>query len=357
MRRLDQQFLSRLLMIFALILTVIALSATLSQAARLTESILERGLTLGQFALVLLTIVPKMAELVTPLAFGIAVVLVCVHRNESGTTLLLRAAGRSALVDGLVVTVIATTVAAGLLILSSVVIPQSQGAYRMLNAQMQQDGLSTFTLPIGQPVAVGPGVTLTVGAHTADGLFHDVQVVDHSTSDETAIIAAKRARLSPSPDGNGMLLLERGRLQRIGANGRQTLMNFASTALPVDLPTAQAPSQALRRVDTRSSLDLLTQRTDAAAAEELTRRLAAALSLVSFSILAAGVLFERRPGLSGQALSAVFLIAVLVVFLLLQSAVISGSGFSDQTLWLVLTISIAPIALLPFIRLGRRLAG
>ena len=116
-------------------------------------------------------------------------------------------------------------------------------------------------------------------------------------------------------------------------------------------------STSMRRVDTRSSLDLLTQRTDAAAAEELTRRLAAALSLVSFSILAAGVLFERRPGLSGQALSAVFLIAVLVVFLLLQSAVISGSGFSDQTLWLVLTISIAPIALLPFIRLGRRLAG
>ena len=92
MRRLDQQFLSRLLMIFVLILGVIALSATLSQAARLTGNILERGLTLGQFALILLTIVPKMAELVTPLAFGIAVVLACVHRNESGTTLLLRAA-------------------------------------------------------------------------------------------------------------------------------------------------------------------------------------------------------------------------------------------------------------------------
>ena len=37
-----------------------------------------------------------MAELVTPLAFGIAVILACVQRNEAGTTLLLRAALRTA---------------------------------------------------------------------------------------------------------------------------------------------------------------------------------------------------------------------------------------------------------------------
>lgn len=356
MRRLDQQFLSRLLMIFVLILGVIALSATLSQAARLTENILERGLTLGQFALILLTIVPKMAELVTPLAFGIAVVLACVHRNESGTTLLLRAAGRSALVDGVAVTVIAAMTAAGLLLLSGAVIPQSQGAYRTLNAQMQQDSLAAITLPIGSPIAVGAGVMLTVGAHTADGLFHDIEVVDYSARDETTIITATRATLSPAPDGAAILTLENGRLQRIDPTGRQTLLNFTSTALAVDLPTRRTPKSNQHPVDTRSSLDLLADRTDAAAAEELTRRLAAALSLVSFSVLAAGLLFGRRPAVGGQALLAVILIAVLVVFLLLQSAVISGSGFSDHTLWFVLTLSIAPLALLPFIRLGRRLA-
>ena len=154
-------------------------------------------------------------------------VLACVHRNESGTTLLLRAAGRSALVDGVAVTVIAAMTAAGLLLLSGVVIPQSQGAYRTLNAQMQQDSLAAITLPIGSPIAVGAGVMLTVGAHTADGLFHDIEVVDYSARDETTIITCHaRHALALPPDGAAILTLENGRLQRIDPTGRTDPAEF-----------------------------------------------------------------------------------------------------------------------------------
>lgn len=72
MQRLDRHLIQRILLIYLIILVVVTLSATLSQAARLTDEVLENGMGLQQFGLLLLTIVPKMAELVTPLAFGIA---------------------------------------------------------------------------------------------------------------------------------------------------------------------------------------------------------------------------------------------------------------------------------------------
>ena len=68
MQRLDRILLLRLLAIFGLILTVVTLSAVLSQAARLTDEVLRAGMSLSEFGGLILLIVPKMAELVTPLA-------------------------------------------------------------------------------------------------------------------------------------------------------------------------------------------------------------------------------------------------------------------------------------------------
>ena len=65
MQRLDRILLLRLLVIFALILTVVTLSAVLSQAARLTDEVLRTGMSLSEFGGLILLIVPKMAELVT----------------------------------------------------------------------------------------------------------------------------------------------------------------------------------------------------------------------------------------------------------------------------------------------------
>ena len=356
MHRLDQQLLIRLAMTFVLILTVVTLSAVLSQAARLTDDVLEQGMSLYQFGLMLLSLTPKMAELVTPLSFGVAVVLVCVHRNESGATLLVRTAGRSPLSDGGVLTFFAACVAAGLLVASSTLIPASQKAYRLLNAELQQVGLDERVLPVGVPFTVGRDVRLTIGAHVDDGMYEDLLVVDYSALDETIIVRAKRARLAPSADNSGVLTLEQGQLQRITATGQQTTVSFASTSLALDLPATTPNPAALNRVDTRSSLRLLAEAADAASAEELTRRLAAALSLISFSAMTALVLFDRRPQAAGQAPLALMLIGALIVFLVLQSALISASGFSQETALAVLATSMAPFFFLPFISLGRRMA-
>lgn len=355
MHRLDQQFLARLVMIFLLILAVVGLSAVLSQAARLTDDILEHGLNLRGFGLMLLALTPKMMEMVTPLSFGVAVVLVCVYRNENGTTLLLRTAGRSPLGDGAVLTMFSCVIAAGLLVVSGTLIPNSQKTYRALYAQLQQTGLEDQSLPVGEPFNAGSGVTLTIGAHEDDGLYRQVRVVDHSSAKETLILSAAQATLSPATDGGAVLELIEGQMQRISPDGRQTLLSFARTSLALDRPTPPQARAALDRPDTRSSLDLLSNIGDAAAAEELTRRLAAALSLISFSALAAGVLFDRRPQAAGQAVPALGLMGLLIAFLLLQSALISASGFSRETAWLVLGISAAPLFILPFISLGRRL--
>jgi lipopolysaccharide export LptBFGC system permease protein LptF len=356
MHRLDQQLLARLTMTFVLILAVVTLSAVLSQAARLTDDILERGMSIEQFGLMLLALTPKMAELVTPLSFGVAVVLVCVHRTESGTTLLLRTAGRSPLSEVGVLTLFAMVMAGGLLAISGSLIPASQKTYRLLNAELQQVGLDEMTLPVGVPFEVGEGVRLTIGAHVDDGLYQDLFVVDYSAAEETLILTAKTATLKPSVDGRGVLTLEQGQLQRVSSMGQQTSVNFVSTSLALDLPSSSPNLTVVNRADTRSSLQLAAEIADAAAAEELTRRLAAAISLISFSALTALVLFDRRPQATGQALPALILIGVLIAFLLLQSALISASGFSPETAMTVLVVSAAPLIILPFISLGRRFA-
>jgi len=359
MHRLDQQFVLRATVVFGLILSVIALSATLSQAARLTDDILERGVDLAYFAAVLLAMVPKMLELVAPLAFGIAVVLTCAYRNEAGTTLLLRAAGRSPVRDTLVVGLYSLVAASVLLVLSGAVVPKTQVAYRSLFAQAQSDSLQNAALPMNQPFAIGPDLTLTIGAHQSDGQYSNLTLADHLAQDETVILRADEASLSPTPDGRAALTLRGGSMQRISGDGRLSQLSFSSTTIALDRWNDASGATALhRRMDTLSTRSLFGMahlRMDAL--EELTRRLVAAVSLISFSVLAASLLFVSPPPQRVQTATAVSLIGVLVVFLLLQSAMISASGFSQTTAGLVLAISASPLILSPFIRLARRMAG
>ncbi|MEC8154579.1 MAG: LptF/LptG family permease, partial [Pseudomonadota bacterium] len=196
MQRLDRILLLRLLAIFGLILTVVALSAVLSQAARLTDEVLRAGMSLSEFGGLILLIVPKMAELVTPLAFGIAVILACVQRNEAGTTLLLRAAGRAPRVDAAVIASGSLAVALVLFACASVLVPLNQVQYRQAFALAQQQGIERLRIPAGQPVELVPGLSLQVEQHREAGVFEGVTVVDLTRPDERLIIRAERAELS-----------------------------------------------------------------------------------------------------------------------------------------------------------------
>lgn len=355
MQRLDRHLIQRILLIYLIILVVVTLSATLSQAARLTDEVLENGMGLQQFGLLLLTIMPKMAELVTPLAFGIAVVLACVQRNEARTTLLMRAAGRSPAQDTLLVAGLAFVAALVFGAISSTLVPVNQTTYRALFSQAQQQGLEQFDLPLGQPFAINDRLTIQVQDHPADGAFSGVTIVEQRPeSGQTRILRAERATLEM--DGNGMaqLTLREGSLVQLGPTGDvQQSLSFKQSTLPFALPQPSV-LRAIDRVDTKGSLSLWAQRTDQAAAEELIRRLAVVLSVFCFANLAAGVLFARSPEPSGQTPLAIFLVAFLIVFLLLQTTLLSAPGFSLLTAVIVLLIALSPLSVLPIIRIGQR---
>ena len=357
MHALDQQMARRMALTFGLILLVVALSATFSQAARLTDDALEQGLGLSRFGLMILTIMPKMAELVAPLAFGVAVVLVCVQRNDSGTTLLLRAAGRAPLRDVSWVAGLALLASAGLIVASSNLIPSTQSVYRTLFAQAQDEGLARATVPVNQPFALSPGLTARVGGHAADGVFLDVLVVDHSEAKKTTLFRADTAALTRTPDGDGVLELRGGEVKEVSGQGvTGTSLQFAQTSLPVALPLSfggiTAPARVEALADTASTPRLIQRwqaSRDAAAGEELTRRATAALSLFAFAVLASSVLLSPRPGASGQTRRSVGLLVFLVVFLLLQSALISASGFNQQMALAALGISASPLLIAPLL--------
>lgn len=356
MQRLDRILLLRLLAIFALILTVVTLSAVLSQAARLTDEVLRAGMSLSEFGSLILLIVPKMAELVTPLAFGIAVILACVQRNETGTTLLLRAAGRAPRVDASVIAGGSLVVALLLFVCASVLVPLNQSQYRQAFAIAQQQGIERLRIPPGQPVELVPGLSLRVEKHAQAGVFEGITVVDLTRPGERLIVSAERAELSRSDKQTLFLQLEQAQVRQTTADGRTTALRFASTALPIDLPQPRelvAPMLAdrLTKADTLSSTALLRQISagDAppALAAELTRRGAAALSVLAFGLLASGLLFARRPDGRRQTVPAAALLVFLILYLLIQTTLLSARGFSPATGALVLAIGLSPPILAP----------
>ena len=359
MQRLDRILLLRLLAIFGLILTVVTLSAVLSQAARLTDEVLRAGMSLSEFGGLILLIVPKMAELVTPLAFGIAVILACVQRNEAGTTLLLRAAGRAPRVDAAVIASGSLAVALVLFACASVLVPLNQVQYRQAFALAQQQGIERLRIPAGQPVELVPGLSLQVEQHHEAGVFKGVTVVDLTRPDERLIIRAERAELSRTGSLALSLQLTQAQVQQTRADGQTTTLRFASTQLPLTLPDPRglvAPMLAdrLNRADTLSSAALLRQISagDAPSAltAELTRRGAAALSVLAFGLLASGLLFARRPDGRRQTLPATALLVFLILYLLIQTTLLSARGFSPATRELVLAISLSPPILAPVLQ-------
>ena len=356
MQRLDRILLRRLLAIFGLILTVVTLSAVLSQAARLTDEVLRAGMSLSEFGGLILLIVPKMAELVTPLAFGIAVILACVQRNEAGTTLLLRAAGRAPRVDAAVIASGSLAVALVLFACASVLVPLNQVQYRQAFALAQQQGIERVRIPAGQPVELVPGLSLQVEQHREAGVFEGVTVVDLTRPGERLMIRAERAELSRTGTRALSLQLTQAQVQQTMADGQTTTLRFASTQLPITMPDPRgliAPMLAdrLNRADTLSSAALLRQISagDAppALTAELTRRGAAALSVLAFGLLASGLLFARRPDGRRQTLPATALLVFLILYLLIQTTLLSSRGFSPATGGLVLASSLSPLILAP----------
>ena len=143
------------------------------------------------------------------------------------------------------------------------------------------------------------------------------------------------------------------------ADGQTTTLRFASTQLPLALPDPRglvAPMLAdrLNRADTLSSAVLLRQISagDAPSAltAELTRRGAAALSVLAFGLLASGLLFARRPDGRRQTLPATALLVFLILYLLIQTTLLSARGFSPATGGLVLAISLSPPILAPVLQ-------
>ena len=51
---------------------------------------------------------------------------------------------------------------------------------------------------------------------------------------------------------------------------------------------------------------------------------------------------------------AIFLVAFLIIFLLLQTTLLSAPGFSLLTAVIVLLIALSPLSVLPIIRIGQR---
>ncbi|MAH87609.1 MAG: hypothetical protein CMF26_03245 [Kiloniella sp.] len=374
MQRLDRMFLARLLAIFVLILTVVALSAVLSQAARLTDEVLRAGIALDEFGALILLLAPKMIELVTPLAFGIAVILACVQRNETGTTLLLRAAGRPARTDAMLIAGGSLAVGLGLFVYASLLVPLNQSQYRQTFALVKQQGIEQLSLPVGTAVSMAPGLSLRVEKQAASGVFEGVTVVDLRRPDARVMLRADRAELRPIASDSQQLLLRliNAEVIHTDSNGQTALLSFASTDLPLTLsrgagrdddPSEVLPTSGdrLQRADTRSSTALLQQISALgpstrqvvstpdrlAATVELTRRCAAALSVIGFGLFAGWLLLSRRPDGRGQTLPATGLLVFLIVYLMIQTALLSASGFNVVTGALVLAIALSPPILFP----------
>ena len=334
MQRLDRILLLRLLAIFALILTVVTLSAVLSQAARLTDEVLRAGMSLSEFGGLILLIVPKMAELVTPLAFGIAVILACVQRNEAGTTLLLRAAGRAPRVDASVITGGSLVVALLLFACASVLVPLNQSQYRQAFALAQQQGIERLRIPPGQPVTLVPGLSLHSSGTARPGCSRASPWSTLPAPASSPDHSRRARRTEPSQRAGAFSGTDRGAGATNHGRWADNLASFCQhRASPHPARSARAGRAHAQRPADAAAFDGTAGRSAQATphpllAAELTRRGAAALSVLAFGLLASGLLFARRPDGRRQTLPATALLVFLILYLLIQTTLLSARGFS-----------------------------
>ncbi|HUK57996.1 MAG TPA: LptF/LptG family permease [Stellaceae bacterium] len=252
---LTRYVLRQILILMGFMTVSLAVAVWLIQSLRLIDLIVNRGLSLGLFLYLALLILPRLVEVVLPIAVFVGILFIYNKLTTESELLVMRAAGmseaglaRPALIAGLIASIL-------LYALSLEIVPAANRAFKDLQFQIRNRFAS---------VLVQDGIFNTIsdrlmvydmGRNDAGDLMGLV-IYDARDPQKPVTIFAERGAFADTPDGPRLLLANGTRQQRDKENGHISTLSFERYTLDL-AGLADTAATRDRQPDERHTLELL----------------------------------------------------------------------------------------------------
>lgn len=255
MPRFDRYLLTQLLAVFGFFALVLVLVYWVNRAVGLFDQLIGDGQTALVFLEFSVLTLPNVIRVVLPIAAFAAAVFVANRLTQDSEMVVMQATGFSSFRLARPVLIFGLIVAAGLLVLTHVLVPASREALVLRYAEIRQNVTARF-LTDGQFTHPAPGLTLYVRELAPSGELLDLFLTDARNPDRTTTYTAQKALFARTETGPKLLMFN-GLVQQIDAKTqRLSLTRFADFTYDLAGLIPQATPGA-RSIDSLSTAELL----------------------------------------------------------------------------------------------------
>jgi lipopolysaccharide export system permease protein len=233
----------------------LAVAVWLVQSLRLIDLIVNRGLSLSLFLYLALLILPRLVEVVVPIAVFVGVLFVYNKLTTESELLVMRAAGvsetalaRPALVAGIIATIL-------LYALSLEIVPAANRAFKDLQFEIRNRFASVLVQDGIFNTLSDRLMVYDMGRNDAGDLMGLV-IYDGRDPTKPITIFAERGAFADTPDGPRLLLVNGTRQQRDNSNGHVSTLSFERYTLDM-AGLADTAATRDRQPDERHTTELL----------------------------------------------------------------------------------------------------
>jgi lipopolysaccharide export system permease protein len=351
MTRIDRYILGQLAVGLIAVTAGLAALVWLTQSLRFIELVLDRGLSLVVFIELTSLMLPGFIVVILPITTFIVVLFVYVRMNTDREIVVMRAAGLSQARlarPGLMVALAA--VGLGYL-LNLWLVPLSHGAFRMWQFEIRNQ-MAAILLQEGVFSSVGNDLTVYARARDRDGTLRGILVHDERDAGQPVTIIAEQGRITSTPLGPRVVLLNgvRQQLERPpGQPPRLAVLSFTENSLDLARATRQEEVRS-RDSRERSLAELLDPdpaeglrpREVARFYAEAHQRLSAPLTALSYALVGLAVAltgqFRRHGGGMRLAIGVGITVGLLAVGLTIGNLATRDNAF----VWMIWAHALAP---------------
>jgi lipopolysaccharide export system permease protein len=352
MSRIDRYILRQLSVALLAVTAGLAALVWLTQSLRFIELVLDRGLSFLVFLELTSLMLPGFVAVILPITTFIVVLFVYVRMNTDREIVVMRAAGLSQLRLARPGVLVALASVGMLYALNLWVVPLTHGAFRVWQFEIRNQ-MAAILLQEGVFSSVGNGLTVYARERTRDGQLRGILLHDTRDAGQPVTILAEEGRITSTPQGPRVVLLNgvRQQLERpaAGQPPRLTVLSFSENS--VDLARATRQEEVRFRDMRERSVDELLNpdpaenlrpQTIARFRAEAHQRLAAPLTALSYAMVGLAVALTGQFRRHGGGLRLATGIGIAVGLLALGLTINNLATRDNDFVWLVWAHATAP---------------
>jgi lipopolysaccharide export system permease protein len=344
MNRLTRYVLRQTLLLSLFVALACGVAVWLVQSLRLIDLIVNRGLSVGLFLYLASLILPRLLEVVLPVAIFVAVLFIYNKLITESELVAMRAAGvsnaglaRPALITGL----IGMTV---LYALSLQIVPAANRAFKDLQFQIR-NRIASVLVQDGVFNTISDRLMIYDVGHNEAGDLVGLVIYDLRDTTKPVVIMAERGAFAETPEGPHLLLVNGTRQQRDSATGHLSVLTFERYTLDLaELGEAAAPRD--RQPDERYTSELLFPGTrhDRSFYVELHMRLQGPLTALVMALLPVMCLLTGGFNRRGQGSRLLLAAGLAFAFEVLDVGFKNLAGRSNAAIPMLYIIVLLPLA-------------